>query len=225
MTDFMLNSDRPLDKVIYVYKGSLTVPSGGSRNAEISHGLPFTPLAFGNWSTDSGFSITYEYGSGPIHNNLSQAIFSTQVSATSHQSVILVSAQNFFSSSRTVYYRLYGFQPTGSGSPELPYTNTGVDDFMINTDNEQAQLINAGSDTFPSVSWPDTYEKTLYTHNLGYRPQTMAWVERDGRIEHLYMSDMGDDSTAVYATTSAIILRSEGEALSGRIHWRVYANE
>lgn len=224
--NMLLNSDSPLDKVIYIATSQITVPAGQFSQLDIPHGLPFTPLLFGNWSTSPDFSITYEYGTGPIHSNLQQAIFTAQPNLRSSSSVANLTVTNYNTSSTlTAYCRVYGFQPSGTSSVALAHTNTGVDPFMINTDQQQVQLIHEGLRDFPSVSYPNIVQITLFSHNLGYRPQVMSWVSRDGWTQNLYMSAMAEDTVSIVVTDSDVILRVEGQAIAGTVHIRVYANE
>lgn len=95
---------------------------------------------------------------------------------------------------------------------------------MINTDQEQVQLMYASTSSFPDVP-SGVYEQTVFTHSLGYRPQVMSWVERDGTIENLYQSSPDNGSVDIVVGTDSLLLRVTPYSLAGTVHYRVYTNE
>lgn len=224
--DFNLSTDFPLDKVVFFSSGSFTVPNMTLGRVDIPHDLSFTPLAFGNWSLTSDFDVSYEFGSGPPNtSNPQSSAFRLDPRLTSTSSIVRVEQGNyFFGGTATIYYRVFCLQPTTAAPTPIPFTNAGVDDFMINTDQIQVQLIDAGIHDFPNV-FGASYIVTLLDHNLGYRPQVMAWIERDGFIEHKYMAATGFGSVDVIPTTTDVSLRVVASSLGGRLHYRIYVNE
>ena len=58
--NFLINTDYPLDMIIYYKFYELTTNGSSSQTVTIPHGLGFTPLLFGVWSTTPDFAgISY----------------------------------------------------------------------------------------------------------------------------------------------------------------------
>ena len=223
--DLLLTSDYPMDKVVFIQSGSMTIAPHQTSQANIQHGLPYIPLVFGNYSLDPSYDTAYEYGSGPIYSDPAIAAFTTQPTAISNTTNIRVTATNYGNTKPiTIYYRVYCFRPSNAPESIVPNTNIGVDPFMINTDQEQVQLMYASTSSFPDVP-SSVYEQTVFTHSLGYRPQVMSWVERGGTIENLYQSSPDNGSVDIVVGTDSLLLRVTPYSLAGTVHYRVYTNE
>ena len=208
MTDsrnFLLNTDYPLDKIIYMTSGSFTVPSGGGLGASqsVAHGLDFVPLMCGNWSNDSDFSSTkemaiYEYGD----------LDGMQAYCYADGTNVTVSSINYGSSDKTIYYRVYGFMPSNVNDT-APSTSSASDDFVLNTDYNYTKLL---AEEYHDASSGNV----TITHSLGYRPQVIAWRADDPTF-------VFQENVAGYVniTTSNIVLTGgSGE----KYHIRVYAD-
>lgn len=222
---FEINSDNPLDKTILIIEDSFSIAPTTVASKSVPHNLPFTPLVYGNWSTDPSFSISYEYGSGPLRSNPSPSFFTLAPTNEANATEVTIGAFSWASSTTTIYFRVYGLEPTTS-SALVPHTNTGVDSFMINSDQEQVQLIKADYFDFPTRSFGDPlYTQVLFDHNLGYRPQVMLWIERSGTIIQKVNSSPDTGSVDIIVTTSQAILSIAEPAVAGRLHYRIYSNE
>jgi hypothetical protein len=207
-TDFLLNTDFELDKIILFKQGDFT------SSIEIPHNLKFIPLVFGVWSTDEDFSSVNtlgveDYGSEPGYT----PILSVGCYATS--SIIkLTSIGN--TNNTKLYYRLYGFEPDGSHN-NAPYTSRKASQFVINTDYNYLKLFKTG------VFTQDGEE---FTHNLGYIPQVMAWDESslygETRITPIQSySEFTGYGTKI--TDTKIIAGSLLDyGLIDKIYWRIY---
>ena len=81
---FLLNSDYPLDQIVYNSAFETTASSGGTINKTIPHGLGFKPLLFGVYATKPDFSDSL---------GISDGLFS--VIARGYDDLIEVIAGNF----------------------------------------------------------------------------------------------------------------------------------
>lgn len=179
--NFLLTTDFPLDKVVYLSSGSFTMSASSAGTWSVPHFLSFTPLCSGSWSLTPDFSVQYEYGTGtfPSDNvgispfnqllSLSDDIFGNFAGAGS-VNVDIVWINNS-SVPMTAYYRVFGFGP-----PDIPYraapTASGGDDFVFNTDYNYTKLyVNSAQ----SVVAGNAY--TTQT-SLGYVSQVSLWSRR-----------------------------------------------
>lgn len=108
-----LTTDTPVDKIIYLATGTLTIGAMSTGSSVIPHGLLFTPLLDGTWSTDPLFKFdSYDMGSGPP-STVSGFLFNIapEVSASSINRII--EATNITASPITIYYRVFGLMPFG----------------------------------------------------------------------------------------------------------------
>ena len=103
---FLINSDYPLDKVVYINQGSVNI--GGGIDRIIAHGLPFTPLISFVWSFTADFAITYQFNNGSFPSGNPGYYFSLQLSIQANATNITLSGNGTITST-TVYYRIFGF--------------------------------------------------------------------------------------------------------------------
>lgn len=173
--NFLLTTDFPLDKVIFLRSGSATInfPTAG-QVVTITHGLLFVPLVSGSWSLDPSFTTSYEYGSGTFpSNNLGASVFNISMDIRADSTNIIISPTNVSGASFTLYWRVYAFEPSDCNF-DLEPTASSADDFILNTDYNYTKLylndviLNATTGTY------------TVNHNLGYLPQVMAWVSDSG---------------------------------------------
>lgn len=168
---FLLNSDYPTPFLVWSMTTTLTVPVGAYFNAaskSVAHGLPFTPMIIGQWSTNSNFSPAYDLSNDmPIFNGTRPEY---QILIGADSSHIRISGMHIKESAQTLYFRLFAFLP-----PDYNGTWTNVlddnTDFKLNTDFNFPKVVASGS-----VSVPDHTTRS-YNHNLGYIPQVRAWKE------------------------------------------------
>jgi hypothetical protein len=210
MTDsrnLLLDTDYPLDKIIYMTSGSFSAAGGGGLDTvyEITHNLGFTPLVIGTWSTDIGFSTSREGGFFAFEGTDPNTIY-TQFFANSTK--ITVTTSNPTASSVTIYYRIYAFTPSDVNL-DASFTTSVADIFALNTDYNYTKLYSSGIATAAAI--------TTITHGLGYRPQVMAWI-KDGSAA--YGTSMVVDMGYVKATATTVVITSPNKD----IHYRIYAD-
>lgn len=168
--NFLLTTDFPLDKVVFLSSGTATVPfpTAGFK-VTIPHGLSFTPLTSGNWAFTSSFSTSYEYGSGTFpSSNVGASNFDFVLNVSSDATNIYITPVNVSGSAVDIYYRVFGLEPSDSNA-DVPFTASSADDFVLSTDYNYTKLYIEGSSTGAAP-----FSSTATT-SLGYRPQVSYW--------------------------------------------------
>lgn len=225
MTDprnFLLNSDYPLDKVIYRATGSFAIGAGfATASATIPHGLSFTPLPVLQWSTTSDFSVVYEAGSGPAPDDIISNILGIALECTADSNSIDIDASNFNTSSYTIYYRVFCFMPSDVNVDADPTQDEG-DSFILNTDQNYAKLFDSGKLTLATT--------TTVTHDLGYEPQVFMWIEDGSGIIYTPFTALNNSSATSgdqqgYKVTDTQIEFKELSPSYAFGHYRIYADE
>ena len=220
---FKINSDYHTDNVVYSYSGTMTNGDGYYKTLDLTHSLPFIPLPFGV------FSFTGNDGDWlPI--NFSSVHGAGTVTATA--SKISISINNYNGGlPGTVYIKIFAFAPstyTGSTTPPTP-----ISDFMINSEWTYEELITAG--TF--VLQNNNNYQTIYTHNLGYYPRVMYWIEAvdyqgttfvkpSDPSSFIYMSYYTSCNAGIVTTTNFQYLYYSSSGNNPEtLHYRIYGGQ
>lgn len=170
--NFLLDTDYPLDKIIYLQTGSINIPASTPISTSFPHNLPFTPLSDLVYSLTPDFSTSYMSGSGPAPQDPSLFQLGVDVVLSSTGTYNTIAITNYFTNPITVYFRLYSFEPSNSSADLKPTANSG-DPFILNTDYNYTKLYIDNRVVLPS---------STIVHNLGYIPQTEAWIELTNQI-------------------------------------------
>lgn len=224
--NFSISSDYPIDKVIYMTSGSVTISGYNYNDVTIPHGLPFTPLTTDIYSLTPSFDTSYEYNSGPVQTDpLLSSPFLYNTGSESDSTNITLRHTNNSPSSVTIYYRVYGFMPS-TVNEEAAWTASVADNFVMNSDYNYTKLFDAGVTAYSDI--PDSIE--TINHNLGYRPQVMAWSEESSVVysrnfTSLY-PDGSNDGGAIYIDENSIIFQRQFFLFNAsRLHYRIYIDE
>lgn len=216
MDSFLINSDYPLDKVIYLGTHQVTLSSFQIQEVTPAHTLGFTPLLMGQWSTTPDFSVAYGINAGPSVG-MNRA-FDTSIAA--NNSNLWIQTQNRTGSTATVYYRMFGFVPSDI-NPEASYTSIDGDDFVFNTEYNYMKLLNADMQNVANNG------SIIYDHNLGYYPKVMVWNYNsfaDGIMPHFVNRiNFNMDVRVSMSNTTLQIDNYTGSTIP--IHYRVYIDE
>lgn len=202
--DFLLNTDYEMDKIVLFKEGQLT------DEVTLPHNLGYAPLVFGVWSLDSDFSST-----NTMSENAGLVLPGVECLGSSTDITVL-SVGN--TDSRTIYYRVYAFEPAGVQKP-ADSTSQYAKEFMMNTDYNYAKLKATGTFTQPGQE---------YAHNLGYIPQVMAWRENEAPyydIEQFNISSELSEVTLKVTTNKLIYTNNSSTSGIAKIHWRIYYDE
>lgn len=175
--DLLIDSDNPVDKVIYLKSVSFDAPDHTASPSfvyTIAHGLPFVPLVSGSWSTTSDFSVNYDYFTGTLgtHSSLVAGYFyTTEIRIYADRTNIYIVPINVLGSTLTIYARVFGFEPSDSLAT-LSSTSSIADSFIINSDLNYPKLLKEG--VISSVAISSTY---TVSHTAGTFPQVMVWID------------------------------------------------
>ena len=200
--NFLLNTDYPMDKVIYLNSGSHSMTGGGGSIKQFAHNLGFTPLIIGTWSFNSNFLTSREGGMFTAEGTDPTTAYTT---FSANATDITIDCFNP-GATATIYYRIYGFMPSDVNA-DVAFTASLAENFQFNTDFNYTKLFSS------SVASAGT---STITHNLGYRPQVLTWIE-DSTI---YGTTAIVDSGFVKATTTTVVIISPTKS----VHYRIYAD-
>ena len=200
--DFLLNTDFEMDKIIYFKEGEL---NAGQYDVDIDHNLGFTPLVFGVCAFQSDFS---DSRSIPYSHITQDNSVDFRVSANNTK--LRLSYINYSGSPAKIYYRIYGFEPTGSHAKVGP-TDKYAKEFILNTDYNYCKLFKVGTASAGST----------IDHNLGYIPQVLAWRESGGWVSPIEESAT---SSAIIITDSSILFNYPSLGID-KVHYRIYYDE
>lgn len=209
----LYSTDYPLDKVVYMYETSFSVPGFGFNDVTINHGLGFAPLIQGIYTLDAGWPTVYDENSGPVN---SSGNYLMQTFVETDSTTITLYNSNAQASAKTIYWRLYGFMPSDV-NVDASFTNTGVDDFMFSTDYNYAKLFMSGV----TASSSDPTETIV--HGLGYRPQVLTWVEGGGSIGWMNSWVQEGGTTTCRVTDTSLIFTRSGS--TNKFHYRIYLDD
>lgn len=215
--NFLVTSDYPMDFIVWSTTGTFSVGSYEQKTISIPHELPFTPLAFGMYSSDSG--DTWQ----PFASEAS-GFFTLMESDPTNIDISILT----LSSSVDIEYKIWAYNPANM-STKLVIPDV-TDNFHMNTDYNYSKFVYAGV-------WDASIgnESIIYSHNLGYIPQSIMWFENtDGRVYEGFSSVSSDtskqytgyvsiDESSMRARFSSLNLGEDYGTLS-KIHYRIYAD-
>lgn len=163
----ILNTDYPIDKVIY---RSAVIPvaisSFGFNDISVPNplGVKFLPIA--QFSLDPTFETNvYDENSGPWSGGFE--MYSTAVYITASE--IKITTNNNTAPAVTLYFRIIGLPIKGS-TLDYPHTS-GYEPFVFNTDDNYMKLYLSDMRTLATTASFDI------SHNLGYKPRCLFWAD------------------------------------------------
>ena len=215
-TDFLLNTDYELDRIVYFKEGKF------KGSISFAHNLSFAPLVFGIWSTDKDFNSVNTFtilDSDPWPAY--KPILSVQCTSTIEK-INLKSGGN--DNNVDLYYRIYAFE-SDNENKSTPLTSKNAKNFILNTDYNYCKLYKSG--VFNSVP-------ASFKHNLGYKPQVLAWYRYSAEI-------MDPEPATIYPYSHATESKSMGLVVTDteikinagqvaqlaidKVYWRIYYDE
>ena len=227
--NFLLNSDYPVDKIVYKTEDSASVPANTDDNVSagitIAHGLPFTPLPELIWSNSSDFSVTsntwdetYAVSSG----GGAMPPDGQYYTITADDTNLYIFRYNWGVGAKTLYYRIFCFMPsTASEDSDIDGTANNASNFILDTDNNYmkvaatGRLVSGGTES--------------YSHGLGFVPRVRYWTETSGTIGWRVTNQLIEsDPTGTTSTTGLIIDSTDLTWLNPNsfdyLHYRLYAD-
>lgn len=226
-TQFLLSTDYQQDKVVYLKTDSFTAPgpmTGSYRT--IAHGLPFTPLVGGSWSTSADFSVTYDFGTGTIPSaDPLTAPFNLSLDVLADSTNIYIVPTNVSGSNKTVYVRLYALEPADTLAT-VSSTQAAADSFTLNSDYNYTKLWSADKITGVTAS-----STTVVTHNLGRVPQVSVWATSSARTispSLIYFTNVTypmDTANIVAVSANTVTFKTDSSSTITRFDYRIYHDE
>lgn len=224
--NFLLSSDYPMDKVVYMTSGSFTASVTLSGNYDIPHGLSFAPLPVLSWSMYSDFSISYEIASS---GTVGWESYGLSFQPISDLTKISIQYYNNTGSAKTIYYRIFCFMPSNV-NVDVAYTQSTSNNFVIKTDYNYNKLFASGYIDNPMSAGVDF----SISHNIGYIPRVYCWDDLGTPSSPLitisglsteYSFDNGEIN-GIQVTTDKIIAKAgTGFYQANRVHYRIYCDE
>ena len=217
--DFLLNTDYELDKIILVKTGDFI------QSANIKHGLSFTPLVFGVWSTDKDFTTTNTLGPVPEESPTPGAYTPPLgVGCRANDNKIMFYTAGEGNTTTRVYYRLYAFAPSKQ-NVNAPLTSSQAKQLILNTDYNYRKIKDQGEFTQSNIN---------YKHGLGYIPQVMAWIQYadlpnfpdySNAIEPLADTSFYTDYRFIITNDEIKVPSNFPFSLIAKVIWRIYYDE
>lgn len=212
----LLDTDSPIDKIIGYITGSVTIPAFDFNDVTISHGFDVAPVSYVKWSFTNSFTDSYD--ETPF-----DGIENIFVSLSTTNSNVIVRCSNNGATVRTLYYRVTLFAQ-GDKVYSSNNTQTGLDNFNINTDYNYPKLKHEGY----LARTGDTFN-----HNLGYIPQVDAWLlstlyggsNTRYMISSMRSTPVGTFESRLTITESQIIFTCPSPMTSDQgIYFRIYGD-
>ena len=244
-TDFLLNTDYEMDKIIFFQEGKK--PAGWSSHV-IRHNVSFCPLAFGVWSTTKDFTEPHAFSFTEIVDPTQwQEVLAPNVGLRTEYGDLEEEKYFYLDATNAqdidVWFRIYAFEPEYSHS-NLASTAKNAKTFILNTDYNYRKIaktgmVNCVADTGQSGR---EYMPITIKHNLHYKPQVMVWQEDIENYDNITFAtllnrmDIINNWTSLPASEryvgvkvtedSLTIFPDNAQTINGaRIHYRIYYDE
>lgn len=225
----LMDSRYPFDKVVYLKSGSFSMPGSSTIIQSYPHGLPFTPLCSGNWSTASDFSIQYEYSSGIYPSSNPGLVFDTIFNVFADSNNVYITGDNN-GSAMTIYFRVYAFEPSNSNALLDPIASQG-DRFVIDSRLNYPKLYLNGYIDLPAGGASESY--VYIDHDIGTVPQAMGWVTYDtwngstmvSAIHPVATSNGDSEGILMIAGNARVAFGIPPFVLPHRAYYRIYLDE
>lgn len=205
--NFRLNSDYPMDKIVYFHEDTVTLSSSITivPAKVIQHGLPFTPLLFCVLSEDNWQTTLTEPSSSPMVIMVADG---TKISFFTYKS-----------GGGSIKVRIYGFEPNES-TAELQTTSQYAATYMLNSDYDYLKLYMDSKITL------DSSGSGTITHNLGFVPIALGWfMYNDGGEPLVGRRRMNRYNGMEITTTQIKIHPIDNIVPSSDFYYRIYNNE
>lgn len=210
ISNYIVHSDYPMDEIVWTSEGMASSSSMSGTDTVITHGLPFAPLVFGQFSLDG--STWYPMNMEGFYTiKMTVSLFSDK------QNVRINVITN--RGAVTIRYRLWAFAAAGE-QHKLPRI-ASANQFRFNTGYNYSKLVKAGV-------WNvvEGNEQVIYAHNLGYIPSVMAWQEESGGvIQSVPQSDGDYQQKNVTVTDNELRGRFGAYINPAKIHYRIYGGQ
>lgn len=168
----LMDSRYPFDKVIKLLSTSFSMPGSSTQTFAFPHGLPFTPLCNGAWSTSPTFAIQYEFSSGVFPSSFPGVVYNIIFNVFADATNIYITGDNLVGTT-TIYVRVFGFEPPNSQASIAGIASQG-DEYVIDSRLNYPKLFLNDYIDLPAGGATDQF--VYIDHGIGTIPQAMGWV-------------------------------------------------
>lgn len=229
ISDFLINTDYPIDKIVFMQSGSFSAGVTFSFLLDINVSTPFAFLPIFQWSNNSNFEPVYTGADATYASGQSDPIsfipYGQFYNVVSYPGKLTFIGFNNSGGTKTVYWRVVGLMPsTQDGSSiQADFTSSLADSFALNSGYNYMKLIDRFA--LPNNLGADV----SYNHNLGKIPTVMTW----GKLGDGYTSEIAsaqllppfNSETGLEVTASSItwLQPNSFEAIEIRLYDEVMA--
>jgi len=214
--DFQYSTDFVADFIVGMWEDSFLAVNGTTTSIVVPHGLSFTPLVKGNFSSSSDFFPSNEMSTSVILYSFS--VPGMQVSIYADGVNISINAYNFTGSNKTLYWRVYALMPDDIDA-DVGDITTPRSDMLFDTDNLYLKVLDRGHVPISTTS-------VVIPHNLGYVPYVEAWVTFSigtvGPIPLAFLPIYPNSGAAVTADESTVTFHAGSIFGITRYDYRIY---
>lgn len=213
MDDFVLNTEYPADKIVWLEEGTISA-NAGLNTIQLPNPLGVNLFVRGVWSRD-GFNNAFEFGTTKYMDGSLVPDFTSYVTSSTSE----VNAHINLNSSATVQYRLWGVVNEAE-TQNLDINGTASDtanQFIVNTKYNLPRLYAEG------YANPDTD----YNHSLGFIPYVDVWGHYQHRNKWVFspggmFGQFGSLSTLIKVDQNKISFSSHELGSYDKYYFRIY---
>jgi hypothetical protein len=225
----LMDSRYPFDKVVYLKSDSFSMAGSSTNIFAYPHGLPFTPLCSGGWSTDPDFEIQYEFSSGIFPSSNPGFVFDTIFNVFADETNVYISGDNL-GATMTIYFRVFAFEPSNSNALLSGIASQG-DKFVIDSRLNYPKLYLNNFIDLPAGGSSDSF--VYVDHNIGAIPQVLGWVTYDtyngssvvSAVHPVATSNGASEGVTLLVGDERIAFTVPAFIAAHRAYYRVYLDE
>lgn len=219
--NFLITSEYPTDKIVWLYEGETTTDEWGAFSIDIPHTLGVDIFCTGIWTIDdwaTQYNTSTAIHSGQIYSRYS-LLYSTNLNV--HLSGFCTDSEGMAIESTTLKYKLWGFVNEASTQNLFVGETASASSNLFVKDSRLA---------YPKLfmeGFADATDgtKTIY-HNLGFAPFVELWQYLDDKWYQVDYIDFQSEGATWTIKNDASTLSFNGEGYTSyKYYYRVYADE
>lgn len=219
--NFLITSNYPTDKIVWMYEGEATTDEFGTIDEIIPNTLGLGIMATGIWTVDDW--TTVYMSTTTTHNGQVYSRFSMLRSNSSEIEfrAYCTNPDGTDMAGATVKYRLWGFLN------EATTQNIFVEETAGQSENKFIKDSRLGYPKLFMEGFADATQgtQTIY-HNLGFMPFVEIWYELpDGWYQLDYMDFTADGSEWTVHNNSSVLEFNGAGYTNYKYYYRIYADE
>lgn len=218
--NFRINTDYPMDKVIFLKEVTITPDSSGTFDQAFAHGLGAIPFCKGV-VTDDGWNTTYQSGFNELAESgqYAEKVFRVYSNETSVRVYGWLADVSQGQQVKPVTIRVWGvFNESATQNVDVPPTrNESTNSFIINSDFNYLSLFAEGM-----VDVPVGGER-VFNHNLGYVPAVDVWVKENGWWNEMSSGDSFTNDSEIPSITNSVSVETNRVVFRRGNEWFGYS--